>query len=83
MPWLAMKIGALVVPMWREIVAMSYLWRVPHALDGTALASALGARPVTPIDAALREMLLALGFGDAAAPGARTTSARAPAPARQ
>ena len=66
MPWVAMKIGALVVPMWREIVAMSYLWRVPHALDGTALARAVGTLPVTPIDAALRETLLALGFGDAA-----------------
>jgi len=75
MPWLAMKIGALVVPMWREIVAMSYLWRVPHALDGTALARAVGALPATPLDVALRDALLALGFGDAAAQRRAVTSA--------
>ena len=67
MPWLAMKVGALVVPMLREIVEMSYLWRVPHGLDGSALARAVGTFPNTPIDVALRESLLALGFGDAAA----------------
>ena len=33
---------------------MEYLWRVPHALDGRALAAAVGALPATPLD---------LGFG--------------------
>ena len=68
LPWGVMKLGALVVPMWREIVEMSYLWRVPHALDGTALERALGPLPATPIDAALRAALLALGFGGLALP---------------
>ena len=49
--------------MWRELAEMSYLWRVPHALDGTALHAAVGALPATPIDAALRAALLDLGFG--------------------
>jgi len=62
MPWAVLKLGGLVVPMWREIAEMSYLWRVPHALDGSALARAVGSLPATPIDAAMREALLALGF---------------------
>ena len=50
---------------------MSYLWRVPHALDGAALQRAVGSQPATPIDAAMREALLALGFGTRAAPRAQ------------
>jgi len=63
MPWGVLKLGGLVVPMWREIAEMSYLWHVPHALDGAALAAAVGPLPATPIDAALHEALLALGYG--------------------
>jgi nucleoside-diphosphate-sugar epimerase len=66
MPWALVKLGGLVVPMWRELAEMSYLWRVPHALDGTALERALGPLPTTPLDAAVRETLLALGFGEVA-----------------
>jgi len=54
------------VPMLREVAEMSYLWRVPHALDGTALRSAVGELASTPIDSALRAALVALGFGSAA-----------------
>jgi nucleoside-diphosphate-sugar epimerase len=64
MPWRLLKLGGLVVPMWREIAEMSYLWHVPHALDGATTAAALGPLPTTPIDAALRQALLALGYGD-------------------
>jgi len=70
-PWLLFRLGGLVVPMLREIVEMSYLWRVPHALDGAALQRAVGSQPATPIDAAMREALLALGFGTRAAPQAQ------------
>jgi nucleoside-diphosphate-sugar epimerase len=71
MPWAVLKLGGLVVPMWREIAEMSYLWSVPHALDGTALARMVGKLPATPLDTAVREALLALGYGAAApAPGA-------------
>jgi hypothetical protein len=63
MPWGLLRAGGLVLPMWRAIAEMSYLWRVPHALDGTALTAAVGALPATPIDAALRVALLDLGFG--------------------
>ncbi|HSB25460.1 MAG TPA: NAD-dependent epimerase/dehydratase family protein [Burkholderiaceae bacterium] len=63
MPWPLLKLGGLVVPMLREIAEMSYLWRVPHALDGSALQAAVGPLPATPIDEAMRDALRALGFG--------------------
>lgn len=65
MPWGLTKLAGLVVPMWREIAEMAYLWRVPHALDGRALRAALGALPSTPVDAAMQQALRALGFGTA------------------
>jgi hypothetical protein len=65
-----MKLGGLLVPMLREIAEMSYLWRVPHALDGAALQRAVGPLPSTPLDAAVREALLALGLGARHAAGA-------------
>jgi len=71
LPWPLMKLGGLLVPMLREIAEMSYLWRVPHALDGTALQRALGPQQVTPLDVAVREALLALGFGTRAAADAQ------------
>lgn len=63
MPWGVLKLGGLVVPMWREIAEMAYLWRVPHALDGSAMQRALGALPATDIDTAMRAALSSLGFG--------------------
>ncbi|MGL6112976.1 MAG: epimerase, partial [Rubrivivax sp.] len=63
MPWGLIRAGGVVVPAWRAIAEMSYLWRVPHALDGTALSAAVGALPATPIEAALRASLLDLGLG--------------------
>jgi len=61
MPWGLIRAGGLVWPMWRELARMSYLWRVPHALDGSALAVAVGPLPATPVQAALRQSLLDLG----------------------
>jgi nucleoside-diphosphate-sugar epimerase len=68
MPWAAIRIAGLFVPMLREIARMSYLWRVPHALDGSALEHAVGRLPATPLSHALRATLLDLGHGRAAAP---------------
>ncbi len=63
-PWPLLRAGGLAVPMLREVAEMAYLWRVPHALDGTALREAVGELAATPIDAALRAALVALGFGN-------------------
>jgi hypothetical protein len=42
---------------------MSYLWRVPHALDGTRLAARCPELRTTPLDEAMRASLVALGIG--------------------
>jgi nucleoside-diphosphate-sugar epimerase len=61
LPWPVIRLGGLVVPAWRELAEMAYLWQVPHALDGSAMRSALGALPQTDIDTALRHALAELG----------------------
>ena len=63
MPWGLIRTIGVVYPLWRELARMSYLWRVPHALDGAALRDTVGELPVTPVPVALREALLALGIG--------------------
>jgi nucleoside-diphosphate-sugar epimerase len=65
LPWPLLRVGGWVVPMWREIAELAYLWRVPHALDGSALQALVGALPGTPVDAAVRQALRALGHGAA------------------
>ena len=60
-PWPLIRVAAPFVPMLRELSRMSYLWRVPHALDGTALIRVAGPLPATPIVAALRQSLVDLG----------------------
>ena len=71
MSWLPLRLLAWAVPMWRELLKMSYLWRVPHALDGSLLRATLGTVPETPVDTALRETLRSLGLNGAeGAPGA-------------
>lgn len=52
--------------MLREVVEMSYLWRVPHALDGTALQRVVGPLTTTPLDTAMRRALIHLGESKAA-----------------
>ncbi len=73
MSWLPLRLLAWAVPMWRELLKMSYLWRVPHALDGSALRAAIGSVPETPLDAALCETLRTLGLSGA--PGGQAGAA--------
>ena len=61
LPWGLMRLGGLLIPSWREIVEMEYLWRVPHHLDGADLQAFAGPVPATPLDTALRHSLAALG----------------------
>ena len=63
MPWGVIRAVGLVYPLWRELARMSYLWRVPHALDGSALERAAGPLPSTPVQQALRAALADLGHG--------------------
>nr|HET7858216.1 NAD-dependent epimerase/dehydratase family protein [Caldimonas sp.] len=68
MPWSLVRVAGVAVPLWRELARMSYLWRVPHALDGSRLAARCPELRPTPLDGAMRASLAALGFGPRAAP---------------
>lgn len=74
MPWWPLKLVSPLWPMGRELLRMSYLWRVPHAVGGDALAALVGPLPATPPRAAMREALRELGIG---ADGAQPTAAAA------
>ncbi len=76
MPWAVVRAGGLVMPLWRELALMSYLWRVAHALDGRKLAARCPGLATTPIDAALASSLRGLGFGARPAPRGAVASLR-------
>ena len=67
MPWALLRAGSWLVPMWRELAEMEYLWRVPHRLDDHGLQAVAGPLHATPFATALRAALSDLGFGAAAA----------------
>lgn len=60
LPWTWLRLAGVVWPMGRELARMSYLWRVPHRLDGRRLEAAVGPLPVTPVDDALLASVQAL-----------------------
>jgi hypothetical protein len=62
MPWPLIRLGSVFVPAWRGLAEMAYLWRVPHALDGRALAQRVGPLTATPLAEALRRSLIDLGL---------------------
>jgi nucleoside-diphosphate-sugar epimerase len=57
LPWWLMRLAAPFMPMWRELLAMRYLWERPHALDGVGLRALIGTPPHTPLSQALRTTL--------------------------
>jgi nucleoside-diphosphate-sugar epimerase len=62
LPWSVIRAGGLLVPAWRELAEMAYLWRVTHRLDGRALQTAVGELHATPLALALVQSLRALGW---------------------
>ena len=62
MPWRLLKTMGVVVPVFRELSEISYLWATPHAIDGTRLAAIIGDMPQTPLDQAITASLASLGF---------------------
>ena len=62
MPWRLLKMMGIVVPVFRELSEISYLWSTPHAIDATRLAGIIGDIPHTPLDQAIAASLAALGF---------------------
>lgn len=66
MPWPLLRAAGVFVPMLREVSRMSYLWRVPHALDGGRLQARVGRLATTPAREAVRRSLIDLGLGQGA-----------------
>ena len=61
LPWRILRAGGLLVPMWRELAEMRYLWQTPHALSGDKLATLIGPEPHTELSLAVQHSLKALG----------------------
>jgi nucleoside-diphosphate-sugar epimerase len=61
LPWLAMRLAAPFVPMFRELLEMKYLWDQPVRLRNDRLVAKLGSEPRTPLDDAVRATLVGLG----------------------
>lgn len=57
MPWGVVKTLALIIPSMWEVAEMSYLWRIPHAIDGTKLETVLPKLESTSTELALIDAL--------------------------
>lgn len=73
LPWWALGIAAPLVPLFREMREMRYLWQQPVRLDNQCLLAELGAEPRTPLDEAVRATLQGLGCLPARATAAAVT----------
>ena len=69
-PWRLVRLAAPVVPLFRELVEMRYLWQQPLRMTNAKLEAAIGAEPHTPLDVAVRDTLAGLGCLPAGAAGA-------------
>ena len=61
-PWWLMRLLSPFVPLFRELLEMRYLWKVPIRMDNARLKTALGSEPHTPLDIAVRDTLIGLGW---------------------
>jgi nucleoside-diphosphate-sugar epimerase len=64
-PWWLVKLAAPVVPTFREMLEMRYLWRQEIRMDNRRLVEVLGREPHTPLDAAIETTLAGIGCFDA------------------
>jgi len=60
LPWGMMKLGGLLIPTWRAVAEMRYLWDKPQRLIDTELQALIGEPPQTPLAQALRDSIPAL-----------------------
>lgn len=67
LPWPIIRIGALIVPTWKALLEMRYLWQTPHALANDKLTALVGAEPHTPLAQAAQAALVDLGLLSATA----------------
>lgn len=61
MPWWLLRLAAPVVPLFREMAEMRYLWQRPVQMRNERLVAALGREPHTPWDEAVAATLAGLG----------------------
>ena len=61
LPWGLLRLAAPVVPLFRELVEMRYLWEQPVRMTNDRLVAAIGPEPRTPLDVAVRETLAGAG----------------------
>jgi nucleoside-diphosphate-sugar epimerase len=61
-PWPLMSALSPLVPMWREVLEMRYIWQQPHALSGDKLQQLIGPCPHTPLAHTVPAALQALGL---------------------
>jgi nucleoside-diphosphate-sugar epimerase len=62
LPWGLMRLMSPLVPIWREVLEMRYLWDEPHTLSDQRLQAALGQVQHTPLAQALTTSLAGLGL---------------------
>lgn len=60
-PWWLVKTAGPLVPLFREMQEMRYLWQQPLRMDNTRLLSVLQSEPHTPLVQAVQETLRGLG----------------------
>jgi len=77
LPWGVIHLGAIVIPMWREMLVMRYLWQRAHQLEGRALQALVGSLPHTPLPKAVGASLAELGLLPQPSGSALSAKARA------
>lgn len=64
LPWSLIRLASPLVPSWKAVLEMRYLWEQPHELVDDELRDLIGMPPQTPLLVALRQSLLELGLGE-------------------
>jgi nucleoside-diphosphate-sugar epimerase len=60
LPWGFIKFAGIIVPSWRELSEMAYLWASPHQLSDATLVAKIGVVPATPLNTAIANALARL-----------------------
>jgi len=76
-PWWLLTLASPVVPLFRELGEMRYLWKMPVRMRNDKLLAFLGEEPSTPIDEAVRAALMDIGCLEAPCFGPRALPKRA------
>lgn len=61
LPWWLLRLASPLVPTFRELIEVRYLWTAPLHMGNRRLTAVLGCEPHTPLDVAVRTTLASLG----------------------